>query len=1592
MGKASDNIQKIALYASKAITANGVTPTFYTNWLGVTALENQVIAFWKQKGINFAYLSNGNQPAGFLATQYDATLKLKMKSFIAKCTTNGIGVGMVIGLSSSSTAPTQRVANYNSGAAANEKLVAVLIEDEYWHVPSTFPAFKANVIAVYNTLHPTGVACDVYIVRGNVGDLAQLVPYIDTFWLTTYLYAPRDNQPRYDAIHSWVVELANTLPSTPIKVGALVSVESDFYNKTGGQDANSNFLGYWVEGRQINAPFVNPQTVVTSPKNLNQLADKITHNGTVGLPPIDFNSEPTSVTNYIDWQGIQLFDWDLFPNLTTVNANSNQVWAIGDGSVADAINFPVAQQIAGLVPYNAARFLYLGDVYDTGTQAEYIGSTRSYDKLYGTQSNHNLLILTSATVGNHEWANRAVGYDPYWSGSLAGTGSVQPVWDGDRTITNPHYYSFLVGNWKFICINSMEDGIAAGGVTTGSPMYTWLVNELNSPSGDKRKIVFCHHPRWSDDSQHGDNTGMQPVWAAMQNKALILLTGHVHNYQRHNMRDASGAVVSGGGVYQIVSGAGGQDTYSFASSYLSGAVAYKTLSHGVSRLTLYDDHVDVCFLDSNGTVLDCATINVASVIPPTVYAGVDQSITLPATATMAGTAVDTNNPILPLTNIWTKISGAGTVTFNNPNALNAVATFSSAGTYVLRLTSNNGTASAYDEMTVTVGALPSTSFLTFDSNAPLVAIIIDVQDIYNQSNGITSFTRTYLASDTPTIECPSTASGLYFQRWLKDGAAYAYSLILTLDCSDGLAHTYTAEYGTPLPDVVRRVLIVPNISSTLASAYVKTDVDDITGFLPSGGFVPIQAVGYYYDGTTVTFTSSGSQVGINFLYWLKDGLPFVGNTNVVQTFTITADTTLTVVYDVAMLDTFEVTEDVVDATCPAGNATYTVTPVGAGTFTYSWDTGATTNSITVPTTYGMNNHTCIVTEITGIYTISAQTILLSSLGFDPIDATFDVVTTCGSTTADIQANPIGGLPPYTYLWSTGETTRSVTKVYGTYSVVVTDANGCSSASIPVTASASAAITLADVVTDPTCNGGENGQIVITITGGVAPYICTATISGTPVASVVVGNIATIGSLGVGTYDVLITDFEGCTATDSYAISEPLAITVSVAVTEVTCNGADDGIAVFTPTNGTAPYTYYVDGSLASATTTDLAVGSHTYLVIDTNGCTAGGTFSVTEPTALSATVTKTDITCNGADNGQAVVAGAGATPPYQYSLDGGAYGGSGTFTNISYGDHQFFVKDANSCVISNNVFFDQPTDLVITNVITNPTAPLTSDGSILITVTGGTFPAVATWQDGSTHTFPTAGSQLYDSIQAGIYQVTVVDSNSCSKVGNYTLVDPSPVPPVTPPADNDIDVLLPFFNCCLANKIYSVMKGYANGHAQIDCVAIPVMLLSEKIKLLASYYTAGQVIGGSKGQFVFKVDSFTGFKFTFSLYGFTTVTYVSDAGLTYDENMTAMLLALTTAGWDVELDAGRVFIYSPMNCYYNGLQVSYTINYIVDTDPPTPVKANIISKNGIMGASTPCNTDEVLNCITEEQKTNLIEEIRVACKTCLCGTATKDID
>lgn len=194
------------------------------------------------------------------------------------------------------------------------------------------------------------------------------------------------------------------------------------------------------------------------------------------------------------------------------------VWAAGDVATPGVR----ADRVAALVRNGAPdRFLYLGDVYETGTAAEF---RRSYHPRLGS-----LAAITDPTIGNHEWGNRFAGYYPYWA---ARKGRRQRPWSRTR-----------IAGWELIALNSQ----APHG--PGSPQLRWLDRVLERP-GDCR-IAFWHRPRLSA-GKYGNATDLDPLWSRLAGRARIVLSGHDHNLQRHRPRR---------GLTQYVVGAGGRARY-----------------------------------------------------------------------------------------------------------------------------------------------------------------------------------------------------------------------------------------------------------------------------------------------------------------------------------------------------------------------------------------------------------------------------------------------------------------------------------------------------------------------------------------------------------------------------------------------------------------------------------------------------------------------------------------------------------------------------------------------------------------------------------------------------------------------------------------------------------------------------------------------------------------------------------------------------------------------------------------------------------------------------------------------------------------------
>ncbi len=356
---------------------------------------------------------------------------------------------------------------------------------------------------------------------------------------------------------------------------------------------------------------------------------------------------------------------------------------------------------------------------------------------------------------------------------------------------------------------------------------------------------------------------------------------------------------------------------------------------------------------------------------------------------------------------------------------------------------------------------------------------------------------------------------------------------------------------------------------------------------------------------------------------------------------------------------------------------------GTPPYTYFWSDGQTT---TTASGLAAGTYTITVTDASSLS--SSETITLT----DPPALTLSLFQNDISCNGVNNGNAIvianDGVPPYSYLWSTGSTSDGIFALPpGTYGITVTDANGCT-ASGSVTINDPAVLTVSTTITDVSCNGGSDGTATATASGGTPPYWYN--ISSQSTNAYISGTFTATG-LAAGTYIVEVWDNpnNACYFTTSVTINEPSVITVSTTTTNALCDGASDGTATVTASGGTSPYTYSWNTTpvQTTVTATGLAAGTYTVTVTDANGCTNTGTAMIAnDPYSLSVSVSSTDgIDCNvpASDiSGTATANVSGGTPLYTYLWNDPNTQTTATATELAVGTYNVTVTDANGCIIT----------------------------------------------------------------------------------------------------------------------------------------------------------------------------------------------------------------------------------------------------------------------------------------------------------------------
>ncbi|NND77666.1 MAG: hypothetical protein HKN39_05740 [Flavobacteriales bacterium] len=409
----------------------------------------------------------------------------------------------------------------------------------------------------------------------------------------------------------------------------------------------------------------------------------------------------------------------------------------------------------------------------------------------------------------------------------------------------------------------------------------------------------------------------------------------------------------------------------------------------------------------------------------------------------------------------------------------------------------------------------------------------------------------------------------------------------------------------------------------------------------------------------------------------------------------------------------------------------------------------------------------------------------------------------GDMDAVVNVTTTGGTPDFIYDWQHIVGAPDPANLSGlgpgNYILLTTDDNGCID-NDTIDISEPEPLTIDIFVTDSiTCFGVCDGQLATTTTGGVPAYTDFNWDFG-------FNGPITPDTLCVGTYEVTVTDINGCTATNSLSLDGPAPIAVSSVTTDITCFTADDGEIDITILGGTPGFdiywTFMGDTISTNEDLTALAPGEYCLSIVDANECAYDECYTINEPSGMDVTFVLSDydgfnVTCGSECDGAIDLTVMGGTGPYTYDwadLPGNM--DPQDRSGLCAGPYTVVVSDLNGCTITMDFNLTQPSPLEITldspTFIggTNINCVGDSTGAIIGIITGGVTIDTLYWTlDGSSYPAG-AGLLSIDGLTSGTYVITVEDVNGCTTTASITLTEPTLplmadiVPSIYPSGDN----------------------------------------------------------------------------------------------------------------------------------------------------------------------------------------------------------------
>ncbi len=488
-----------------------------------------------------------------------------------------------------------------------------------------------------------------------------------------------------------------------------------------------------------------------------------------------------------------------------------------------------------------------------------------------------------------------------------------------------------------------------------------------------------------------------------------------------------------------------------------------------------------------------------------------------------------------------------------------------------------------------------------------------------------------------------------------------------------------------------------------------------------------------------------------------NGLGFSSNTN----YTALAAGTYTLIVEDVNLCTFSTTVTlgnnagptafsvlVTNANCGSSDGEILINSVTGGTapYTYSNDGGSffSSNLITglnagLYAIYVQDDNGCQYNELVTVGNVGSLTVDL-----------FPVDETCGLSNGYIQSIISGGTSPYDILWSNSDTVQDIFSLSaGVYSITVTDAFGCVGLANATILNSS--ITLSAIVTDANC-GNNSGAIDLTVLTGGGSYTYTWNN----------GDLnEDIDSLFAGNYDVIVNDYNGCSANASFTVGDTPGITnFTTIINDATCGSNNGSIEVSVVTGGITPYEYYIDGVSQSNNNifANLGAGSYLIKVQDNAGCEYDSTIVVNTTASITSVNTNVqDETCGELNGSVTILSVVGGVAPYTYSFNGSPFSFQTFYTGLNNGIYNYEVIDDLGCNFIGSLTVASIGAVTSINTTIIDETCGNANGSIEITASfGGTPPYEYALNSG-----PYSNSPIFTGLVAANDTIYVKDNIGC---------------------------------------------------------------------------------------------------------------------------------------------------------------------------------------------------------------------------------------